>query len=123
MNRHILHTKPPQDQETWIYNNVPLGILRNVPRPGFGKCIKFTADVITIDINQLGNNRILQEDDTSKFIAVSFGDLRFPDCFLRVTADYIKRFLKAGLFLNGVQYRFYHHSNSQLVNVKNPSLV
>ncbi|KAJ6607939.1 RNA-directed RNA polymerase [Mycena sp. CBHHK59/15] len=27
---------------------------------------------------------------------------------------YITRLMRAGLFLNGVQYRFYHHSNSQL---------
>lgn len=30
------------------------------------------------------------------------------------TVDYIKRFLAAGLYLNGRQYRFYHHSSSQL---------
>lgn len=115
MSKLTLHVKPPQDQESWNYTVPPVALLK-IPRPGFGKCIKFTADAITLDINQLGNNRILQEDNPSKFIAVSFGDLRFPDCFLRVTADYIKRFLKAGLFLNGIQYRFYHHSNSQLVN-------
>lgn len=115
MNRSTLLTKPPHDQESWNYT-VPLGAL-NVTRPGFGKCIKFTADAITLEINQLGSNRILQEDDPSKFISASFGGLRFPDCFLRVTADYISRFLKSGLVLNGVQYRFYHHSNSQLVSV------
>jgi regulator of nonsense transcripts 1 len=43
--------------------------------------------------------------------------LRFPDSFLRVTGDYIVRLMKDGLFLNGVQYRFYHHSNSQLARV------
>lgn len=110
----ILQQNPPHDQEAWNFN-VPQNALYTA-RPGFGKCIKFTAEAITLDINQLGNNRILQEDDASKFISVSFGDLRFPDSFLRVTGEYIGRLMKAGLFLNGVQYRFYHHSNSQLVS-------
>ena len=80
-----------------------------------GKTIRFTAEAIILEIDQFPSNRILQDDDASKFILASFGGLRFPESTLRDTADYMNRLLKAGLFLNGVQYRFYHHSNSQLV--------
>ena len=82
----------------------------------YGKRVTFTAAAITLEIGELSNNRILQDDDPSKFIAVSFGGLRFPDTFLRVTGEYIQRLMEAGLYLNGTQYRFYHHSNSQLVS-------
>jgi regulator of nonsense transcripts 1 len=34
---------------------------------------------------------------------------------MRATTEYINRLMVAGLFINDVQYRFYHHSNSQLV--------
>src|SRR6266576_3699986 len=67
-------------------------------------------------MEQFSSNRILRSDDPSKFIRVSFGGLRFPDLSIRITSEYISRFMKNGLFLNGKQYRFYHHSNSQLVS-------
>lgn len=56
---------------------------------------------------ELNSNRILRFDDPRQFVRVSFGSLRFPDTSIRVTAE-------KGLFLNGIQYRFYHHSSSQL---------
>jgi hypothetical protein len=34
---------------------------------------------------------------------------------IQVTADYINCLMKVGFFLNGIQYCFYHHSNSQLI--------
>ena len=116
----ILLENPPVDQKEWIFV-VPPGQLE-LRRPSkasgkiYGKRITFTADMITLEIGELSNNRILQDDDPSKFIAVSFGGLRFPDSFLRVTGEYIQRLMEAGLYLNGTQYRFYHHSNSQLVS-------
>ncbi|KAF8555926.1 RdRP-domain-containing protein [Imleria badia] len=80
----------------------------------YGKFIKFTADAITLEIEKFPSNRILRSDDPTKFLLVSFEKLRFPEGGLRVTAEYITRMMKAGVFLNDVQYRFYHHSNSQL---------
>jgi hypothetical protein len=115
MRTYTLQENPPRDQESWVFSVPPHAL--NTHEKGRGKFIKFTATAITYTISPLPSNRILQEDDVSKFILVSFNDLRFPDSFLRVTADYIIRLMKAGLFLNGVQYRFYHHSNSQLVSV------
>ena len=118
MKTYTLLQKPPPDQETWTYTLPPDALTPHQKHTTFGKCIKFTADSITFQMNHLPDNRILQSDDISKFILASFADLRFPDSSMRVTADYIKRFLKAGFSLNGVQYRFYHHSNSQLVSAK-----
>ncbi|KAJ7258423.1 RNA dependent RNA polymerase-domain-containing protein [Mycena haematopus] len=112
-----LQAKPSKDDDSWRFTVSQEVLLpsRNAKQPGLlGKLIKFTADAITLDIQRLPSNRILQTDDRSKFILLSFGDLRFPETPIKATGDYISRLFKAGLFLNGVQYRFYHHSNSQL---------
>jgi len=116
----VLLENPPVDQREWRFVVPPdrLQPRKPVKAQGkiYGKRISFTATSITLEIGELSNNRILQDDDPSKFIAVLFGGLRFPDSFLRVTGEYIQRLMEAGLYLNGTQYRFYHHSNSQLVS-------
>src|ERR1700723_1183599 len=116
MKSYVLTKNPPSDQNEWQYR-LPEDALLSLKRDRMiGKSIKFTAEAITLHVDDhLPNNRILQTDDPSKFILALFSDLRFPDSSLRVTTDYINRLMKAGLFLNGIQYRFYHHSNSQLV--------
>lgn len=114
----VLLENPPVDQKEWKFVVPPDRLyLQRPPKAGriFGKRITFKASAITLEIGELSNNRILQDDDPSQFIAVSFGGLRFPDSFLRVTGEYIQRLMEAGLYLNDTQYRFYHHSNSQLV--------
>ena len=116
----VLLENPPVDQKEWRFRVSPDRLQpRNPPTQGriYGKRITFTATAITLEIGELSNNRILQDDDPSMFIAVSFGSLRFPDTFLRITGEYIQRLMEAGLYLNGTQYRFYHHSNSQLVSL------
>ncbi|KAJ7636650.1 RNA-directed RNA polymerase [Roridomyces roridus] len=113
----VLRADPSKEDDSWIFS-VPPEALRAPPNAKephlYGKLIKFTAEAITLQMDRLPNNRILQTDDRSKFILVSFGDLRFKETPIRATGDYISRFLKAGLYLNRIQYRFYHHSNSQL---------
>ena len=86
----------------------------------YGKLVKFTADAITLEIPQFPSNRILRSDDPTKFLLVFFERLRFPEGDLRATTEYICRMMRAGVFLNDVQYRFYHHSNSQLVGDGDP---
>ncbi|KAF8439377.1 RNA dependent RNA polymerase-domain-containing protein [Boletus edulis BED1] len=114
---YTLLQNPTQDQESWRFtvpnNHFALPRRRN-EKNIYGKFIKFTADAITLEMSQFPSSRILRSDDPSKFLLVSFEKLRFPEGGLRVTADYITRMMKAGVFINGVQYRFYHHSNSQL---------
>lgn len=86
-----------------------------IRRQGMGKHISFSPQAITLDVILFPSNRILQSDDLSKFILASFENLRFPDNPPSVGREYMLRLFQAGLFLNGVQYRFYGHSNSQLV--------
>ncbi|TFY74672.1 hypothetical protein EWM64_g9340, partial [Hericium alpestre] len=69
---------------------------------------------ITLQLTQFPSNRVVYADEKDKLILASFERLRFPDVKPSVSSDYVVRFFKAGLFLNGVQYRFYGHSNSQL---------
>ncbi|KAF8217409.1 RNA dependent RNA polymerase-domain-containing protein [Mycena galopus ATCC 62051] len=117
MAPNTLREKPSKDDDSWRFAVSQEALLppRNAKDPLlYGKFIKFTADAITLEQIRLPKNRILQTDDRSKFILLSFGNLRFPETPIKVTGDYISRLFKAGLFLNGVQYRFYHHSNSQL---------
>lgn len=115
MKPFVLREKPSKDEDTWRFT-VPAEALRVPPnRPGHGKLISFTQEKITLQIIELPKNRVLRSDDPSKFILLSFGGLRFAESTIREGSEYIIRLLKAGLFVNGVQYRFYHHSNSQLV--------
>ena len=83
-----------------------------------GPVISFSIEAITLRIEQFPSNRILNSDDPSKFLLMSFNrTFRFPDQPPKVTVEYITRMMKTGFFLNGIQYRFYHHSNSQLVSI------
>ncbi|KAH6906119.1 RNA-directed RNA polymerase [Coprinopsis sp. MPI-PUGE-AT-0042] len=61
------------------------------------------------------SQRVIHADDPAKFILLGLDrSFRFPDHPPRSRVEYLNRMFKAGVFLNGVQYRFYHHSNSQL---------
>jgi hypothetical protein len=119
MPPHVLRENITPDDQSWKFH-VPQAILEPSKRhKNHGKHLKFTnKQTITLNMDQMPANRILNGDDPTKFILASFSDLRFPDTPIRVSADYINRFLTAGLFLNNIQYRFYHHSNSQLVSAR-----
>ncbi|KZT10828.1 RdRP-domain-containing protein [Laetiporus sulphureus 93-53] len=106
----VLRENPRPDDDSWNF----IAVMPTTIRPGYGKHILFSPQAIKLDITQFPANRILRADDISKFVLVSFESLRFPDTPFSATRDYLIRLFKAGLFLNGVQYRFYGHSNSQL---------
>ncbi|KAF9261342.1 RNA-directed RNA polymerase [Marasmius fiardii PR-910] len=119
---HILRQPLTLEDNSWSFN-VTRDLLQAPPpkvNPRtnettlFGKCVRFTVEKMVLQIQAFPYNRILHTDDPSKFILCSFGDLRFPDTPLRTTGEYIMKMMKEGLWLNGVQYRFYGHSNSQL---------
>ncbi|KAJ3528070.1 hypothetical protein NMY22_g9549 [Coprinellus aureogranulatus] len=77
--------------------------------------ITFSDQGIVLDTDKISSNRILHADDPTKFILLGVKrSFRFPDHPPKITTEYLVRFFKAGLFLNNVQYRFYHHNNSQL---------
>ncbi|KAG7440660.1 RNA-directed RNA polymerase [Guyanagaster necrorhizus] len=112
---HILRANSAKEDDSWSFQ-VPPALLVSRQRQGriMGKFVRFNGAEILLETAEFSSNRILQSDDPSKFILVAFGALRLPDTRLRESGEYIARFLKEGLFLNGIQYRFYHHSNSQL---------
>jgi regulator of nonsense transcripts 1 len=114
--KHILRADPSKLDDSWQFSLPPEILNPPRTRPNWGKSIRFTTKEIVFEIAQLPSNRILHDDDPSMFILASFAELRFPDGGPNVTTDYISRLMKAGLFLNNIQYRFYHHSNSQLVS-------
>ncbi|KAI0077242.1 RNA-directed RNA polymerase [Panus rudis PR-1116 ss-1] len=119
MTSIVLRDNPSPNDESWVFNNISLP---RTNRPGTGKHISFNADRIALSVIQFPNNRILQGDDLTKFILVSFEQLRFKAEQLAhlemgsatATREYMVRLFRQGLFLNGKQYRFYGHSNSQL---------
>ena len=116
----VLLKNPSAEQGEWKFVVPPdrLQLRSPAEAPGkiYGKRIDFTTAAITLEIGELSSNRILQDDDPSKFIVVSFWDLRFPGTSMQATRKYIQRLMEAGLYLNDTQYRFYHHSNNQLVS-------
>lgn len=107
----VLRSNPSPEDDTWSFQT-PLPQSR---RADMGLLISFSPEKISLDRTLYPQNRILQSDDRTKFILASFEKLRFPDSSPRVAEAYMIRFFKAGLFLNGKQYRFFGHSNSQLV--------
>lgn len=117
MVTHILRKDPSKDDNEWRFS-VPPTLLNVRQQAGAirGKLVSFSHEAIILQTNILfPMNRVLNTDDPSKYILASFAKLRFPETGPRVGKEYIVRLLKAGFFLNGIQYRFYHHSNSQLV--------
>ena len=108
---------PALTDESWEFQ-VPQDVLSfpTTPNKFNGPVISFSIEAITLRIERFPSNRILNSDDPSKFLLMSFNrTFRFPEQPPKVTVEYITRMMKRGFFLNGIQYRFYHHSNSQLV--------
>ena len=107
----VLRQNPSPDVSEWVFS----AQLPPPRRQGMGIHIAFTPDAIKLDWTLFPSNRILHSDDPSQFVLVSFEGLRFPDKPPSTNREYKIRFFQAGLRLNGVTYRFYGHSNSQLV--------
>lgn len=114
MSSVILRANPTPEDDSWRFS----AAIPPARRQGHGKHVSFSPQVIKLDVIPFPFNRILNADDPSKFILASFESLRFPDNPPSVTREYMMRLFKSGFYLNGVQYRFYGHSNSQLVGLK-----
>lgn len=112
----ILRDNPTPDDDRWEFN-VRIFPTRSRSGAVLGKHLSFSPQHIKFDVIQFPENRILQSDDPSKFVLCSFELLRFPEKPASVAREYMLRFFQSGLFLNGVQYRFFGHSNSQLVRI------
>lgn len=111
MAPQTLRENPSPDEKNWEFNvTLPATVRR-----GHGKHLSFSPQAIKFDLVQFPQNRILQGDDPSKFVLASFEQLRFADRPASTAKEYMVRLFQKGVFLNGQQYRFYGHSNSQLV--------
>ena len=109
----ILRQNPSPDDDAWEFTfTVPQGI-----SPVMGKHISFSPDNVTLSWVRFPENRILHSDDKTQLVSVSFEKLRFSERpGPAATREYMERLFAKGLVLNGKSYRFYGHSNSQLVS-------
>ncbi|KAL9117135.1 MAG: hypothetical protein Q9187_006333, partial [Circinaria calcarea] len=135
--RHQLQNQiDPADNE-WAYT-VPA-----LPKPSvlnLQRLLKFVAvtsnasnQCIDLRLSGAPINRALANDALDRFLSVSFNDfhLYYPPSATqsnkvqgvegnpqrappKESADYVVRLLRSGISLNGVQYHFYGHGNSQL---------
>jgi hypothetical protein len=115
--QHVLRQPLMPNDDSWKFTDIPAQFLApGPPNDRFlGKIISFTSEAIILRRQRLTVNRVLAGDDPVMFISASFEGLRSVEFTGKVTAEYLIRLFKEGLWLNGQQYRFYHHSNSQLV--------
>jgi hypothetical protein len=119
IDHFVLRENPSPDDTEWVFTNIPDHLLKPPPsRSGRlrVKLISFSPEKIELQVADLSSNRVVHhEPDPSKIVMASFSALRFKDMKPSVASEYIVRMFKAGLFLNGIQYRFFGHGNSQLV--------
>ena len=113
----VLRESLKVDDNDWHFTIPPQYMSPELRRTRMLK-VTFSDAGIVLDTDKISSNRILHSDDPTKFILLGIKrTFRFPDNGPRATVEYLTRMFKAGLFLNGTQYRFYHHSNSQLVRI------
>ncbi|KAF8709476.1 AAA domain, partial [Rhizoctonia solani] len=109
--KFVLRAPLEPDEDSWVFE-LPSPL--PAPRRGQGKLLQFSPEGLVLTMDQFSSNRVLHQDDPDQYILASFAGLRFKDNPPSAAANYIQRALTKGLFINGQQYRFYHHSNSQL---------
>jgi hypothetical protein len=81
-----------------------------------------TSQAITLRWIQTPGNRATSSIDPDHLIHITVSDFRLQDnsvttsqpATMRESVEYLIRFLKSGVTLNGTHYSFYGHSNSQL---------
>jgi hypothetical protein len=120
------------DDRQWCYRVPNLPAASSANGQGLVKSVAVVSDNATQNIvlrfERASSNRAMSFDPLDRFILISFANFRLrislpPDAgdgtipklaTPRESADYIVRLLKSGIDLNGIQYNFYGHSNSQL---------
>ncbi|KAH0843662.1 RNA-directed RNA polymerase [Fonsecaea pedrosoi] len=107
----------------WRYDIPGLSDAEGGGKAGDIKSIQLSSTRgITLDWTSISRNRATRECRPEDLVQVSVADFRpiydTQDTSLpkdnAQSVDYIRRFLTAGIVINGVQYSFYGHSNSQL---------
>lgn len=118
--REITLRVPAVDDTTWEFNFSTSTLTQPRARPNvtFGKIISLSIEGMILRMAEFPSNRVLNADDPSKFVLLSIDRrFRFPEQPMRAAVEYLLRMFKSGIRLNGIQYRFYGHSNSQLVRL------
>lgn len=121
--RRILQKPLKLTDEAWEFTVLDLPPATTCDGEGYMKSCGLTANKtesnLVLSLTRIPPNRAISIRPLSDFIHVTCADFRLhlddsqPATF-RESSDYLARFLKRGLILNGVQYSFYGHSNSQL---------
>ena len=124
--KHTLQAEIRPLDVKWNYR-VP-----NLPKPKSGNGARLIKSIeliskpesqtIVLQLRDVDYNRALSGESLDRFVHVSFPNFRLYEhkagqpqpMTARESADYLVRFLKSGVELNGVHYSFYGHSNSQL---------
>lgn len=121
-------TVSPEDF-TWDYSIPDLPKSQHTNQAGLVKCLSVVASSakqhITLRYETAPANRITKNDLLDKFLLISFSDFRLQWAAIttgqppkpatgKENGDYMTRILVTGVKINGVQYHFYGHSNSQL---------
>ena len=124
----------PSDQE-WSFSVPSLPKSATINSSGLVKSINVISNVskrlIVLRLIKAANNRVIKTEPLDSFVSISFADFRLRHQTIDPTvesedqstsvpatqkesADYVVRLLQSGVAINGVQYNFYGHSNSQL---------
>jgi RNA dependent RNA polymerase len=120
---HILQDTIGPSDGPWSYTVPSLASLNS---DCLVKSIELQSDsisqAITLRLIKIPDNRATSSVDHEHLIHVVIANFRLHDntvrpaqpASARESADYLARFLKSGIGLNGTHYSFYGHSNSQL---------
>jgi len=127
--RHILQREVDPDITSWNYSIRNLPQAKQTNAAGLVKCISLISSnakqEIVLRFESVSSNRVTRKEPLDKLLLVTLADFRLrwpaksPDdpprlATGRENGDYITRLLTTGVKLNGFQYHFFGHSNSQL---------
>ena len=124
--RHTLQESISISDSRWRYDVLNLPNPETCRQAGLIKAIEVVCSSSTKGIylrwTRLSLNRATREHPAGDLVQVSIADFRpvydSQDATLPVNhkqaVEYLTRFLTSGVVINGVQYSFYGHSNSQL---------
>ena len=131
----VLQSSIRSSDKEWAYKVQNLPSAATVNHSQLVKSVRVLPDskeqAIVLRYTNASSNRATKGEPLDKFVYITFADfrLRHPasDSLADVknetttvpathkeSTDYVVRLLQAGMVINGVQYNFYGHSNSQL---------
>ena len=131
----ILQSSVDANDQAWSFTVSSLPKSATLNAAGLVKSVNVISNgskqQIVLRLIKAPNNRVIKTEPLASFISISFADFRLRHqtsdpsaqsqnqinsvpATQKESADYVVRLLRAGVEINGVQYNFYGHSNSQL---------